>query len=670
MIRSVLRWRLLALVIALASLSAGVPAVASAAPRKVLFDDLPSRVQPNFVVQSKWNRVHLTYAFLNGTADIPGDDEQQAVRDAMALWSAVTPLTFTQANAATADIRISWETGDHGDGTPFDGLGGPTSNVLAHAFYPSDGRLHFDDADTWTTAPRTDSAQPIDLVTVAAHELGHSLGLGHSADAGALTYPTYTSSHRYLSSDDVAGIQSLYTPPSADVAAATGITVSSATLHGGVGPNGSATTYHFEYGTTTSYGNVAPMPDAAAGSGTGSVAVQQTVRGLLAGTTYHYRLVATSTNGTVASADATFTTLESSDLIETVYDDGGGAGWAWRSYDLTLTANWHPPIAGNPSAINVNGVDQVYSRSADGHLIATVADGLGGNIWNAYDLTFDSGGSVTIAGDPFAALVGGSASVYAVNAAGHLLEFRRGATRWEVYDVTAAVGGPAIAGRGAVLVRDGKPQVFARTANGALVVHVFNGRSWELHNLTVLTNGPSIAGDPSLVTLGDTIHLYYRTTNGLLYDTLYDQGTDGIWHWSSWEITGASGGARLSGDPSVVVVDGAPQLFAVTVDRRLTLTVWENRSSGGGWVTHDLSVLTGAPGLHGHAAAAMVQDSPRVYVRSATDHLIELVYAETGGSWRWSYYDLTFQSGAVHRSDPTVIVTGDLAHVYTRGHFP
>lgn len=52
------------------------------------------------------------------------------------------------------------------------------------------------------------------LFLVAAHELGHSLGLYHSAKAEALMYPVYKSStdlsRFHLSQDDVDGIQSLY----------------------------------------------------------------------------------------------------------------------------------------------------------------------------------------------------------------------------------------------------------------------------------------------------------------------------------------------------------------------------------------------------------------------------------------------------------------------------
>ena len=51
------------------------------------------------------------------------------------------------------------------------------------------------------------------LFLVAAHEFGHSLGLGHSRDPGALMYPNYIYKNPdtfQLPRDDVNGIQSLY----------------------------------------------------------------------------------------------------------------------------------------------------------------------------------------------------------------------------------------------------------------------------------------------------------------------------------------------------------------------------------------------------------------------------------------------------------------------------
>jgi len=95
-------------------------------------------------------------------------------------------------------------------------------------------------------------------------------------------------------------------PPTVTTSGASSIGPTSATLNGKVDPNGRATTYFFDYGTTTAYG--AKTSSSSAGSGSSSTNVSKSVTGLKAGTTYHFRLVATSDAGTVAGADQILTT--------------------------------------------------------------------------------------------------------------------------------------------------------------------------------------------------------------------------------------------------------------------------------------------------------------------------------------------------------------------------
>jgi hypothetical protein len=94
--------------------------------------------------------------------------------------------------------------------------------------------------------------------------------------------------------------------PAATTGAASGVTRSAATLSGTADPNGTSTTWYFEYGTTTAYGLQSAGGDA--GAGNDPLAVSVAVSGLSAGTTYHYRLVAVSADGTVRGADRTFRT--------------------------------------------------------------------------------------------------------------------------------------------------------------------------------------------------------------------------------------------------------------------------------------------------------------------------------------------------------------------------
>jgi phosphodiesterase/alkaline phosphatase D-like protein len=95
-------------------------------------------------------------------------------------------------------------------------------------------------------------------------------------------------------------------PPGVSTGGATSVATTSATLTGSVNPQGQSTTYHFQYGTSTSYGSL--TPDASAGSGTATVNASAAVAGLLPNTTYHFQLVATNSTGTKLGGDKTFTT--------------------------------------------------------------------------------------------------------------------------------------------------------------------------------------------------------------------------------------------------------------------------------------------------------------------------------------------------------------------------
>src|SRR2546423_10604027 len=94
--------------------------------------------------------------------------------------------------------------------------------------------------------------------------------------------------------------------PVAVTGAVTTFGETSATVSGTVNPNGQATTWYFDYGTSTSYG--AKTPATSAGSGTTNANVSATISGLTPGTTYHYRFVATNATGTSDGADGVFTT--------------------------------------------------------------------------------------------------------------------------------------------------------------------------------------------------------------------------------------------------------------------------------------------------------------------------------------------------------------------------
>jgi hypothetical protein len=82
----------------------------------------------------------------------------------------------------------------------------------------------------------------------------------------------------------------------------------SATLNAMINPEGSATSYDFEYGISESYGTRIPEPEGEVGHGTTAVAVEAHLQDLQPHTTYHFRVVASSEGVTDRGVDNTFTT--------------------------------------------------------------------------------------------------------------------------------------------------------------------------------------------------------------------------------------------------------------------------------------------------------------------------------------------------------------------------
>jgi hypothetical protein len=145
---------------------------------------------------------------------------------------------------------------------------------------------------------------------------GGSAALPASATLSGLT-PVTTYYYRLFGTNESgssAGADQTFTTAAAQVTVdtqglpfASAMTPTTATLNDVVNPNGADTTYRYEYGTDTSYGET--TPDADAGGAAGEVAAPATITGLEPATTYHFRMVAENGVGSaVQGADATFTT--------------------------------------------------------------------------------------------------------------------------------------------------------------------------------------------------------------------------------------------------------------------------------------------------------------------------------------------------------------------------
>lgn len=129
---------------------------------------------------------------------------------ALDAWAAVAGITFVQVADAGEDYNAAQTSGDiRIGGHAFDGPNG----TLAHAYYPpvngvsAAGDMHFDTAETWVVGF---PGPGFDIFQVAAHEIGHSIGLDHTAVANSLMNPFYTEAFSGSQADDIAGALALY----------------------------------------------------------------------------------------------------------------------------------------------------------------------------------------------------------------------------------------------------------------------------------------------------------------------------------------------------------------------------------------------------------------------------------------------------------------------------
>ncbi|HUY72848.1 MAG TPA: hypothetical protein VMV08_11450 [Gaiellaceae bacterium] len=221
------------------------------------------------------------------------------------------------------------------------------------------------------------------------------------------------------------GADMTFTPaagPSATTKAATSVTSAGAKLNGSVNPNGQATTWHFDYGTSTGYGSSTPVTNA--GSGTSSASVSTTVSGLAPGV-YHYRLVAMSASGTTQGSDLTFSSAapvvqtgsaeaastSAVTLTGSVNPEGNTANWYFE-YGTTTAYGTKTPAKSAGSGIAPTGVSSALTKLQSGttyhyRLDASSSSGptYGG------DVTFTTVAAITLTTSTLQSIYGSSATL-------------------------------------------------------------------------------------------------------------------------------------------------------------------------------------------------------------------------------------------------------------------
>ncbi|MFT7806534.1 matrix metalloproteinase-17-like [Arapaima gigas] len=141
---------------------------------------------------SKWTHKSINWRLLSYPTSTALSREmiRSLVFYALKVWAEPTALEFHEvANPEGADLQVDFLHGSHGDGFPFDGVGG----AVGHAFFPSDpdraGGVHLDSDEDW--AFRQPASEGTDLFTVLVHEFGHALGLSHSSSRRSVMRPYY-----------------------------------------------------------------------------------------------------------------------------------------------------------------------------------------------------------------------------------------------------------------------------------------------------------------------------------------------------------------------------------------------------------------------------------------------------------------------------------------------
>ncbi len=180
-------------------------------------------------------------------AHFPTASWEAQILDAAAVWEKVANVNFSLVSDNGSPLGVS---GNQQDDPRFGDIriGGyaMSSSILAFAYLPPAANGGTDAGDIFfnTTQLWQINGTSYDLMTVAIHELGHALGMGHSTDTAAAMYPNYITTKQAVDADDISGIQSIYSarqPDVFNVKASNDSPRSAAAISSHIGANGQLT---------------------------------------------------------------------------------------------------------------------------------------------------------------------------------------------------------------------------------------------------------------------------------------------------------------------------------------------------------------------------------------------------------------------------------------------
>jgi hypothetical protein len=412
-----------------------------------------------------------------------------------------------------------------------------------------------------------------------------------------------------------------------------------ATLTGSVDPKGLPTEYHFEYGTTSSYGSATPKE--AAGSGEGAVAKSAGIA-VQPGTVYHFRLVATNNVGSSYSPDRVFYSSRAGVFFPDAVNSNSMTRWEW-----TTSSGWrqqflygHMIAAGSsPTTLTIGGDPHVfYVDAANSNTITDwTRDSTQG--WHQMPLY---GHQVAKGTSPVALLVNGVPHVFFVDASNNntvSVWKWNNSTGWQQ---TFFYGHQVAAGTSptAILV-NGDPRVYYVDASNNNTISEWSWNSSTGWQQNFFYGHPVAAGSsPSAMTISGSPYVFFSDAS--------NNNSVTAWAWNSstgWQQTFLYGHPVAAGSsPAAVVNNGIPEVFFSDADNNNTITAWV-WSASNGW---QQAFFYGHPVAKGTSPVPTVNNNiPNVYfVDGSTNTIVDWTWNSTTGWQQTFFYGHTVSAGS------------------------